>query len=40
MDYIVGEITLAIEELKAGMYENVYTRLTELNNGIIGKQKS
>lgn len=29
---ILNEVNLAIEELKKGLYENVYTRLTNLSD--------
>lgn len=32
---IVSELSLAINELKAGMYEAVYNRLTDLSDELV-----
>lgn len=32
---MVGEITLALQELKAGRYEDAYNRLTNVNSELI-----
>ena len=33
---IVSELTLALQELKAGRYEAAYNRLTDLSSELIG----
>lgn len=40
MKTVIEELSLAINELKAGMYESVYNRLVDIQDELIIKELS